>query len=202
MSLGRGATISFSRKQKLNVRNSCEGELVGVTDAMAWILWCKYFIEAQGYTVEQNILYQDNKSTILLATNGRWSSSKRTKHIKSRYFFVKDCVDRGELTVEHMPTDKTWADINTKPLHGKGFWVMRAQLMNVPEDYDDEEERRCTPTSLLPSGDSTAQLEQPISKNKVQSGSRDRRSVLTEQWRLGARLPNLCGKLHVYLSSW
>jgi hypothetical protein len=86
MSLGQVATISFSRKQKLNVRSSCEGELVGVDDAMAWILWCKYFIEAQGYTVEQNILYQDNKSTILLATNGRWSSSKRTKHIKSWYF--------------------------------------------------------------------------------------------------------------------
>jgi hypothetical protein len=89
MSLGQGATIGFSRKQKLNVRSSCEGELVGVDDAMAWILWCKYFIEEQGYTVKQNILYQDNKSTILLATNRRWSSSKRTKHIKSRYFLSK-----------------------------------------------------------------------------------------------------------------
>ena len=30
--------------------------------------------------------------------------------------FAKDCFDRGELTVEHMPTDKMWADINMKPL--------------------------------------------------------------------------------------
>ena len=89
MSLGRGAPISFSRKQKLNVRSSCEGELVGVDDALPLILWARYFIEAQGYTVEQNILFQDNKSTILLATNGRWSSSKRTKHIKSQYFFCE-----------------------------------------------------------------------------------------------------------------
>eukprot|EP00956_Cyclotella_meneghiniana_P002567 scaffold3022_cov42-Cyclotella_meneghiniana.AAC.3 len=50
MSLGRGAPISFSRKQKLNVRSSCEGELVGVDDAMPYILWARYFIEAQGYT--------------------------------------------------------------------------------------------------------------------------------------------------------
>jgi hypothetical protein len=70
MSLGRSAPISFSRKQKLNVRSSCEGELVGVDDALPLILWARYFIEAQGYTVEQNILFQDNKSTILLATNG------------------------------------------------------------------------------------------------------------------------------------
>jgi hypothetical protein len=53
MSMGHGVFLSFLRKQKLNVRSSCEGELVGVDDAMPWILWCKYFIEAQCYTVEQ-----------------------------------------------------------------------------------------------------------------------------------------------------
>ncbi len=89
MSLGDGAPISLSRKQKLNVRSSCEGELVGIDDALPSILWARCFIESQGYTVSQNILYQDNKSTILLANNGRWSSSKRTKHIKSRYFLSK-----------------------------------------------------------------------------------------------------------------
>jgi hypothetical protein len=82
MSLGEGAPISFSRKQKLNVRSSCAGELVGIDDALPAILWARYFIESQGYTVEENVLYQENKSTILLANNGRWSSSKRTKHIK------------------------------------------------------------------------------------------------------------------------
>ena len=43
MSLGNGAPISFSRKQKLNVRSSCEGELVGLDDAMPTILWARYF---------------------------------------------------------------------------------------------------------------------------------------------------------------
>eukprot|EP00804_Cyclotella_cryptica_P008702 CCRYP_018543-RA/>CCRYP_018543-RA protein AED:0.42 eAED:0.42 QI:0/0/0/1/1/1/2/0/192 len=70
MSLGKGAVMSFLRKQKLNVRSSAEGELVGIDDALPWMLWCRYFIEAQGYTVEQNILYQDIKSTIQLAKNG------------------------------------------------------------------------------------------------------------------------------------
>ena len=46
MSLGKGAPISFSRKQKLNVRSSCEGELVGIDDALPIILWTRYFIEA------------------------------------------------------------------------------------------------------------------------------------------------------------
>ena len=59
-------------------------------DALPMMLWCKYFIEAQGYTVEHNILYHDKKSTVLLAKNGQMSSSKRTEHIKTRYFLVKD----------------------------------------------------------------------------------------------------------------
>jgi hypothetical protein len=50
----------------------------------------------QGYDMDQSLLYQDNMSAILLKTNGRASSSKRTKHIKVKYCFVKDKVDQGE----------------------------------------------------------------------------------------------------------
>ena len=78
-------------------------------------------MEAQGYSVEQNIMYQDNKSTILLANNGRWSSSKRTKHIKSRYFFIQDKVPSGEVSVKYRPTDRMWSDVLTKPKQGAGF---------------------------------------------------------------------------------
>ena len=118
MSLGKGVVISFSRKQKLNVRSSAEGGLVGIDEALPCSLWCRYFIEGQGYTVEQNILYQDNKSTILLAKNGQWSSSKKLKHIKSRYFFIKDNIDKGEVQVKYKPTKRMWSDILTKPKQG------------------------------------------------------------------------------------
>jgi hypothetical protein len=39
-------------------------------------------MEAQGYQVQDNILFQDNKSAILLEKNGKASSSKHTKHVK------------------------------------------------------------------------------------------------------------------------
>ena len=78
MSLGKGAVISFSKKQKLNVKSSIEGEHVGADDGIPKLLWTKDVIESQGYDVETNLLYQDNKSTIMLAENGRGSSSKQT----------------------------------------------------------------------------------------------------------------------------
>jgi hypothetical protein len=98
MTFGKGAAMSFSMGQKLNVKSSTECELVGVDDAIPQMMWGKYFVEAQGYTVEHNILYQDNKSTILLATNGRSSTSKRTKHIKHRYFLRDNaCSNRRNV---------------------------------------------------------------------------------------------------------
>ena len=144
MSLGKGAVVSKSTKQKLNVCSSSEGEVVGIDDALPWILWDRYFIKAQGYTTDQNVIFQDNKSMILLAKNGRWSSSKRTKHIKSRYFFIKDKVDISEMDIKYVPTDQMWSDILTKPKQGKGFRMDWSHLVNIPEDYDDEEERQCT----------------------------------------------------------
>jgi hypothetical protein len=82
----------------LKTRSSTEAELVGVDDAMTMILWTKLFMEEQGYRIDKNILYQDNKRKILLENNGK-KSSKRTKAINIRYFFVTDQVEKGNLII-------------------------------------------------------------------------------------------------------
>jgi len=115
MSLGRGMAMSYSWKQKINTKSSMEAEIVGVDNSLAYILWARYFLQEQGYDMEPSLLYQDNISAILLETNGKASSSKRTKHIKVKYFYVKDKIDQREIVVEHCPTEQMWTDINTKP---------------------------------------------------------------------------------------
>ncbi len=92
-----------STKQKLNTKSSTESEIVGVDDCMPAVLWTRYFMEAQGYGVRENIVYQDNQSSILLEKNGRASSSKRTCHNNIRYFFVADRVQNGEVSIEYCP---------------------------------------------------------------------------------------------------
>ena len=99
MTLGAGASMAMSKAHKLNTKSSTEAKLVGVYDALPDILWGKYFIEAQGYKIDHNILLQDNKSTILLATNGMMSSSKKTKHIRNRFFLIKDRVESGDVEI-------------------------------------------------------------------------------------------------------
>ena len=74
---GEGAVIRIYNKKKLNVKRSTEAELVGADDDLGQVIWTKYFIEGQGYTVEHTIIYQDNISTMILKTNGRCSSEKK-----------------------------------------------------------------------------------------------------------------------------
>jgi hypothetical protein len=77
-----------------NTRSSTEAELVGVDNASTLILWTKLFMEAQGYNIDQNIIFQDNKSAILLEMNGKKSSTKCTCALNIRYFFMADQVEK------------------------------------------------------------------------------------------------------------
>ena len=66
MGQGKGVVIGSSLKQKLNMNSSTEGQLLGSHNGLSVVLWSKNFIEAQGYTMEHNKLYQDNKIAILV----------------------------------------------------------------------------------------------------------------------------------------
>ena len=125
MSMGRGAVQSGLSKQKLVTRSTCESKLVGADDASTKIIWTKFFMEAQGYMIQENILYQDNKSTILLLNNGKASSGKRTQAINIRYFFLHDQQMNGNLSVKQCPTGEMIGDSMTKPKQShyfKHFW--------------------------------------------------------------------------------
>ena len=131
MTMGEGAIQSGSAKQKLVTRSSCEAELVGADDMATKILWTKLFMEAQGYDIKRNVLYQDNKSTILLLKNGKRSSGKRTRALNIRYFFLHDQQEKGNLAVEYCPTGDMLGDYMTKPKQGKDFHRFRKAIMGI-----------------------------------------------------------------------
>ncbi len=133
--MGKGAVLSYSRTVKLNTISLTKTELVVADIYMPEMLWSLYFIESQGYGVECIGLHQDNTSTQLLMTNGRFLSGKKTKHIRAKFFFIKDRIANKEMILVNCPTEGMWADILTKPLQGKAFRVMTSNLMNCDENY-------------------------------------------------------------------
>jgi hypothetical protein len=160
LTFGRGATTSSSTKHKLPSKSSCKSEIIGLYDKIGDVLWTRQFLKAQGYKIKTNIVYQYNMSTLSLAKNGYVSSSKRTKHIKAKYFFVRHFHNSGELDLQYCPTEHMWADVLTKPLQGAKFRLMRSFLMNCPIDYSEDHVITYIPMSLP-----------TLSKNKISSSS-------------------------------
>jgi len=116
----------------MNTKSSTEAELVAIDDSMAQVLWTRHFLAAQGEYIPTTTVYQDNKSTILLAENGKASSGKRTKHLDVRYFFVTDKIKKGEVKIAYCPTQDMLGDFFTKPLQGTQFVRMRSKILNLP----------------------------------------------------------------------
>ena len=102
---------------------------MGVDDICTMVLWTRLFLEAQGYQVERNIIFQDNKSAILLETNGRKSAGKRSKALNVRYFFVTDQIDKGNLQIEYCPTNEMVGDFFTKLLQRTKFIRFRNEIL-------------------------------------------------------------------------
>ena len=129
ISMGGAPIDTKSTKQKINTKSSAEAELIALSDMCSRAIWCREFLAAQGYTVQPARVYQDNMSTIALATKGA-SSSDRTRHVSIRYFWMKDRVDSGDIEIVYNPTADMVADILTKPLHGELFIRLRKLLLN------------------------------------------------------------------------
>jgi hypothetical protein len=143
LTLGRGALISGSYKQKINTKSSTESELVGVDDGMPFIMWIRLFYIEQFKSYpndhpmkeigQKNIILQDNTSTIQLENNGKRSSGKRTRHINIRYFYITDQIKEGKVSVTYCPTLEMVSDYFTKPLQGSLFRTHRNAIMGLSE---------------------------------------------------------------------
>ena len=92
-----------SIKQNLNTKSSTEAELVRVDNLLNQVIWTRYFLKEQGYTIHNNFIYQDNQSTIKLENNGKKSSSNRKRHIHIRYYFITDRIIKQEASVDFFP---------------------------------------------------------------------------------------------------
>jgi hypothetical protein len=119
---------AWSGKQKLVSKSSTEAELIALSDGLSHVLWASLWLQAQGHDVKPIVVYQDNESVLALMKAGK-KPSQRTKHMEIKYFFAKDRVEIGDITLEYMPTGDMLADLLTKPLVGEQFRSLASRMV-------------------------------------------------------------------------
>jgi hypothetical protein len=100
-------------------------------DSCRYVMLTKYFLQEQGYACTESLIYQDNKSAMLLENNGCASSSKRTCHINICYYFVIDKIASNEVRIAYCPTEDMQANFFTKPTQGRKFTIFRDFILNI-----------------------------------------------------------------------
>ena len=53
VTFGAGAVSSSSNKQKSNTKISTETEIIALHDKLSDVIWMRYFVECQGYTIDE-----------------------------------------------------------------------------------------------------------------------------------------------------
>jgi len=100
--MGRSVTLS-----------STEAEYVSISELAKEILFVKQVLEEMGIELEYPIVIEvDNVGAIYLANNH--TTSQRTKHVDTRYHFVRNYIEDGILKIVFVRSEDNDADVFTK----------------------------------------------------------------------------------------
>lgn len=134
--LGETPITWCSQKQDTVALSSCEAEFMAATEAAKQAIWLQDLLsEVTGKEMEKTMILVDNKSAISLAKNP--VLHRRSKHIHKRFHFIRECVERNLIDVEHIPGSRQKADILTKALAKNKFKEMR-EMIQVQDFLEDD----------------------------------------------------------------
>lgn len=124
-----GATVCWSsRKQSLVALSTCEAEFVALSEACRAASWIRrLLIDMKQNVPDGTTIYEDNQSCLSLIKEEQ-RLSERSKHIDTRFHFVKDFVKKGIVSCTYCPTEDMLADILTKALPTGKFIKFRKQF--------------------------------------------------------------------------
>ena len=123
-----GSLVTWaSQKQKIVALSSCEAEYVAAAAAACQGVWLSRLINDLMGTKEVEVkLFMDNMSAIALSKNP--VHHNRSKHIDTKYHFIRECIEEGMVEVDHVGTSGQLADIFTKSLGRVRFLELRGAL--------------------------------------------------------------------------
>ncbi|KAF0710035.1 Aste57867_5664 [Aphanomyces stellatus] len=115
-----------SRKQTMVTLSTAEAEYIALCDLVKELLWYIELLEELGFPQRSTVVHCDNQSAIAIAKNP--AHHDRTKHISTKYHFVRDQVEKGRIQLSYCPTKLMIADILTKAIPREQFEILRSKM--------------------------------------------------------------------------
>jgi hypothetical protein len=130
----QNAPVSWcSKKQSVIALSSCEAEYVAGSLAACQANWLQSLLSEMKIIDNITVMLKiDNKSAINLAKNP--VSHGKSKHIETRFHFLRDQVNKGKLSLEYCSTNDQQADILTKAVKRDQFLKLRREMGIVSFD--------------------------------------------------------------------
>ena len=129
--IGSTAVSWSSKAQKSVALSTAEAEYMALSATAQELVWFRRLLKVlQIEHVDPTIIWEDNQSAIKISEDPVQHS--RTKHIDTRYHFVRELVKDGLIAIEYCPTDVMVADILTKALPGPAFKRLREMMGLCP----------------------------------------------------------------------
>ena len=122
-------TVAISGKIKIHTRSSSATELVALDKGLIHLLWHRQVAEFMGYPQNPAVVYQDNKSTIIVCESGQ-SKNGKLKHMAIRYYFIRGQIQQNIVRLKYCRSEDMVADILTKPMGRSQFQKLRDKLLN------------------------------------------------------------------------
>ena len=113
--LGGGAISWCSKKQQCVSLCTMESEYVACTTAVQEAIWLRRFLQIFSITAhldEAVVIHCDSTIAIVYARDPKYYG--RTKHIDTRYQFIRDIIAQGQVALRHVSTSDMIADPLTK----------------------------------------------------------------------------------------
>ncbi|SYW74524.1 uncharacterized protein UHO2_01390 [Ustilago hordei] len=112
-----GCPVSWkSHVQKCVALSAVEAEFVAASEAVRETLFFSYLLRDLEVTGVRPVLYTDSQGCIQVSKDP--AKHWKLKHIDTRYHFVRDHVQEGDVEIKYVGTANNVADVLTKPLQG------------------------------------------------------------------------------------
>ncbi|GKF08541.1 hypothetical protein Tco_0042765, partial [Tanacetum coccineum] len=129
--LGRRLIPWQCKKQTIVPNSTTEAEYVAAANCCGQVLWIQNQMMDYGFNFINTKIHIDNEITICIVKNPVYYS--RTKHIKIRHHFIRDCYEKRLIDVVKIHTDNNVADLLTKRFDviRFNFLVVSIRMLNL-----------------------------------------------------------------------